>query len=58
MLNKCTISEMSLDEAIIHCKEVVKKLIYNGECSKCIAEHYQLLNWLEELKSFREINKI
>lgn len=53
MLNKCTISEMSLNEAIIHCKEVVKKLTDDGECSKCIAEHYQLLGWLEELKTLR-----
>lgn len=39
-----------LNEAIEHCKEII-----NTVCNKeCRADHIQLLNWLEELKRFKE----
>ena len=36
---------MTLDEAIIHCKDVA-----NSKCDKCGEEHRQLAEWLKELK--------
>lgn len=43
---------MTLDEAINHCR---KKAIEQKECNKnCSMEHYQLLNWLIELKNFKK----
>ena len=54
---------MTLDEAIIHCEEVVKEkqrkadvLPYDQpllDCVKCAAEHHQLADWLNELKRAR-----
>lgn len=51
---------MTLDEAIIHCEEVVKEkqrkadvLPYDQpllDCVKCAAEHRQLAEWLKLLK--------
>ena len=35
---------MTLDEAIIHCKEKAQG------CSECSEEHRQLAEWLEELE--------
>ena len=35
---------MTLDEAIIHCKEIAQ-----GDCA-CAEDHRQLANWLEELQ--------
>lgn len=62
---------MTLDEAIKHCEEVAYKkeqeylLKYGGEeayqsveateCEKCAEEHYQLADWLKELKRDRRI---
>lgn len=40
---------MTLDEAIEHCDEVVQK----EDCSKCAKEHEQLKEWLEELKELK-----
>ena len=60
---------MTLDEAILHAREVAEiqrnndKLnktlgksspYYNTDCIKCAEEHEQLADWLEELKAFRE----
>ena len=60
---------MSLDDAILHCKEKAKELddgsyidfinnkITVGEmfyCRVCAAEHLQLAAWLTELKQRRE----
>ena len=42
---------MTLDEAIEHCREK------SHGCSECANEHYQLLEWLLELKKYREANK-
>lgn len=42
--------DMSLEEAIKHCEEVVP-LAENGQCAK---EHIQLRDWLIELKNYRE----
>ena len=39
---------MTLDEAIIHCKEKAQ-----GDCA-CADDHRQLAEWLEELKRYRE----
>jgi len=59
---------LSLDEAIIHAREVAEKkylegfLCYansgnkkNDEYIKCAEEHEQLAEWLEELKKYREV---
>lgn len=39
---------MTLEEAIIHCKE---KACGNAQCA---IEHRQLAEWLQELKQYRE----
>lgn len=41
---------MTLDEAIRHCDEVV------STCQNydCITDHYQLRNWLVELRKLRD----
>lgn len=59
---------LTLEEAIIHAKEVAEKN-YRGadfesidyidddiktNCIKCAEEHMQLAEWLEELKSYKE----
>ena len=40
---------MTLEEAIAHAKERA-----NQDCTDCAKEHAQLAEWLEELKAFRE----
>ena len=45
---------MTLDEAIIHAKEMSENQYICAECQK---EHRQLADWLEELKSLREKSK-
>ena len=42
---------MTLDEAIIHAKEVSES---QYACEECQEEHRQLADWLEELKALRE----
>lgn len=42
---------MTLDEAIIHAKEISENQCICEECQK---EHRQLADWLEELKTLRE----
>lgn len=45
---------MTLEEAIKHAKEIIE----NKNCSKeCAKEHEQLINWLKELKMYREKNE-
>lgn len=44
--------DMSLDEAIKHCEEVLPI----AETSQCAKEHIQLREWLIELKQYRENN--
>ena len=58
---------LTLDEAIVHAKEVVREK-YNesflchanpddgklNPCIECAKEHEQLAEWLEELKSYKE----
>lgn len=54
---------MTIDEAILHAREVVEKsrkirnsaVTVQGEkqCIKCAVEHEQLAEWLEELKELR-----
>lgn len=48
-------SNMTIDEAIVHCREVIN----NNDCKECIEQHVQLIVWLEELKELREFkNKV
>lgn len=42
--------DMSLDEAIKHCEEVIPI----AETSQCAKEHVQLREWLTELKHYKE----
>ena len=60
---------MTLDEAIKHATEVALKMKrdatynfpslkgYYQRCDDCADEHYQLVDWLEELKQLREENR-
>lgn len=45
--------DMSLDEAIEHCTDVIPI----AETSQCAKEHIQLREWLTELKQYREERK-
>ena len=64
---------MTIDEAIAHAREVAAiqrnndKLnktpgksspYYNTDCIKCAEEYEQLVEWLEELKDYRDKNKM
>ena len=61
--------KLTLEEAIVHAKEVAEKN-YRGadfesidsidddiktNCIKCAEEHEQLAEWLEELKSYKDL---
>ena len=60
---------LTLEEAIIHAKEVTKtnraEATYNfpnlkeyyDNCLECANQHNQLAEWLEELKSYKEAEK-
>ena len=47
---------MTIDEAINHCVEILDRLHDSEDCEdcKCYDEHFQLIQWLEELKYFRK----
>lgn len=45
---------MTLDEAIVHAREVAASL---GDCSECAKDHVQLAEWLEELRKLREAER-
>lgn len=53
---------MTIDEAIVHAREVAeynRKCNENSdcidiECERCAEEHEQLAEWLEELKAYRQ----
>lgn len=62
---------LTIEEAIVHAKEVAEKN-YRGadfesidyidddikaNCVKCAEEHEQLAKWLEELKSYKDLEK-
>ena len=48
---------MTIDEAIIHAREVAsRKFDDTVHCIRCVEEHEQLAEWLEELKTYRECN--
>lgn len=61
---------MTLDEAILHAREMAKinrreatynfpSLIdYYDECEQCAEEHEQLAEWMEELKTYREVGTV
>lgn len=63
--------KLTLEEAIVHAKEVAEKN-YRGadfesidsidddiktNCIKCAEEHMQLAKWLEELKSYKDLEE-
>lgn len=56
---------MTIDEAIVHAREVAeynRKCNENSdcidiECERCAEEHEQIVKWLEELKELREKNE-
>lgn len=47
-------SKMTLDDAIIHAKELSDN---QSVCKECREEHKQLAAWLEELKQYKEENQ-
>ena len=62
---------MTIDESIAHAKEKAKKKMAEYEnhydkdahyhprqCKRCAEEYEQLAEWLEELKSYREIRTV
>ena len=62
---------MTIDEAIVHAREVAKRRMaeyenhydkdthyYPTQCKKCAEEHIQLAEWLEELKQYRAIGTL
>ena len=59
---------MTIDEAIAHAREKAKDQRYYANfeknylmrqsCLKCAEEHEQLAEWLEELKDYRDKNKM
>ena len=62
---------MTIDEAIIHAREVAKRNRYlykscpaehdtreHITCGQCAEEHEQLAEWLEELKSLRSASEL
>lgn len=64
-------NRLTLEEAIVHAKEVAEKN-YRGadfesidsidddiktNCIKCAEEHMQLVKWLEELKSYEDLEE-
>lgn len=42
---------MTLDDAIKHAQEVANS---SGVCDECKKEHQQLVEWLKELKVYKE----
>lgn len=46
---------MTLEGAIQHCHESIKRMKGDGTCSECIAEHEQLAKWLEELNEYHMV---
>ena len=44
---------MTIDEAIQHCREKVQEQAKKG-CYSCAEEHQQLVEWLKELKAYKE----
>lgn len=45
---------MTLEQAIVHAREVGLKMACKKETCECGKEHLQLAKWLEELKAYRE----
>lgn len=43
---------MTLEDAIQHCYESIDRMKCDGTCLECIAEHEQLVKWLEELNEY------
>ena len=53
-MSKGARNKMTLDEAIIHAKELSTS---QSVCKECREEHKQLAAWLDELKQYKEINQ-
>ena len=63
--------KLTLEEAIVHAKEVAEKNYRGAEfesidsidddiktnCIRCAEEHMQLVKWLEELKSYKDLEE-
>ena len=50
---------MTIDEAIVHAREVSsRKFDDRVHCIRCSEFHKQLAEWLEELKDYRDKNKM
>lgn len=45
---------MTLDEAIKHCEEVADYDCYDENQLECAKDHWQLAEWLRELKAYKE----
>lgn len=45
---------MTLDEAIEHCKEIARECELGEKPTVCAEEHWQLAEWLQSLKWYRE----
>lgn len=45
---------MTLEEAIKHCEKVAEQLSSEECCDECAADHWQLAEWLKELKAYKE----
>lgn len=45
---------MTLDEAIQHLEESLNDANHDWSCEACKNEHVQLLEWLKELKAYKE----
>ena len=46
---------MTLDEAIKHLEVILSDESHKWSCESCKQEHEQLLEWLKELKAYREL---
>lgn len=47
---------MTIDEAIEHCKEIARECELGEKPMVCAQEHWQLAEWLEELKTLKMQN--
>ena len=47
---------LTLDDAIIHARESADRIEKEG-CIHCANEHRQLADWLEELKSYKNMEE-
>ena len=48
---------MTLEEAIKHCEEIAKECELRERTTVCAEEHYQLAEWLKELKVIKDAER-